>query len=62
MVESDCTIGVIQLNTNFPRPIGDIGNPKTFPFQSIIKKLDLASVADVVSTEVISGNRLAGDD
>jgi hypothetical protein len=59
MVESDCTIGVIQLNTNFPRPIGDIGNPKTFPFQSIIKKLDLASVADVVSTEVISGNRLA---
>jgi hypothetical protein len=56
MVVSDFTIGVIQLNTNFPRPIGDIGNPKTFHSRSIIKKLDLVSVADVVSVDVIAGD------
>ena len=58
MVVSDFTVGVIQLNTNFPRPIGDIGNPKTFHSRSIIKKLDLATVADVVSIDVISGDML----
>ena len=58
MVVSDFTVGVIQLNTKFPRPIGDIGNPKTFQFRSIIKKLDLATVADVVSVDVISGDML----
>jgi len=55
---SDCTVGVIQLNTNFPRPIGDIGNPKTLFSKTIIRRLDLASVADVVSVDVISGDRL----
>ena len=58
MAVSDFSVGVIQLNTKFPRPIGDIGNPKTFHFPSIIKKLDLATVADVVSVDVISGDML----
>lgn len=58
MVVSDFTVGVIQLNTKFPRPIGDIGNPKTVHFRSIIQKLDLATVADVVSVDVISGDML----
>ena len=58
MKGSDCTVGVIQLNTSFPRPIGDIGNPKTFFSKAIIRRLDLASVADVISVDVISGDRL----
>ena len=55
MAMSEFTVGVIQLNTNFPRPLGDIGNPETFGFQSIVVKLDLATVADAISTEVIDG-------
>jgi Asp/Glu/hydantoin racemase len=27
------TLGVIMLDTRFPRPVGDIGNPRTFAFQ-----------------------------
>lgn len=55
MAMSEFTVGVIQLNTNFPRPLGDIGNPETFGSQSIVVKLDLATVADAISTEVIDG-------
>ena len=55
MPMSDFKVGVIQLNTNFPRPLGDIGNSETFGSQSIVVKLDLATVADAISTEVIHG-------
>ena len=55
MAMSDFKVGVIQLNTNFPRPLGDIGNSETFGSQSIVVKLDLATVADAISTEVIHG-------
>lgn len=58
MATTDFMVGVIQLNTNFPRPLGDIGNPQTFTCCSIITKLDLATVADVVSSEIIDGERL----
>ena len=41
-------IGVIMLNTQFPRPIGDIGNPQSLPYEVLIEKVASADVAGVV--------------
>lgn len=47
-------LGVILLNTNFPRVIGDIGNPETFDFPVIYKRVSSAKVSAVVSSDGIS--------
>ncbi len=33
-------IGILLLDTSFPRLIGDVGNPKTFPFPVIYEKVE----------------------
>lgn len=44
------TIGVIMLDTHFPRFYGDIGNPDTWPFNVIFKVASGASALSVVGS------------
>ena len=41
-------LGVVQLNTRFPRLPGDIGNPESFPFPVVYRRVEAATVAAVV--------------
>lgn len=41
-------LGVLMLATTFRRPVGDIGNPKTFPFPVLYETVPNASVKRVV--------------
>ncbi len=45
---SDVSIGVIMLDTAFPRPVGDIGNPASFDFPVIFERVPGASVERAV--------------
>lgn len=42
-------IGVVMLETRFPRPLGDIGNPATFPFPVLYATVPAARAARVVT-------------
>ena len=42
-------IGIIMLNTSFPRPVGDVGNLASYDYLATILKLNKANVANVVS-------------
>ncbi len=44
-------IGILQLDTGFPRFVGDIGNPATFCFETIYRTVPGASVAAAVTDE-----------
>ncbi len=44
-------LGVLMLDTRFPRPVGDIGNPATFPFDVVYHTVPSALVATVVTNE-----------
>jgi Asp/Glu/hydantoin racemase len=46
--ENRSLIGILMLETNFPRVLGDIGNPDTFSFPVIYKKVHGASPRKVV--------------
>ena len=48
-------IGIIMLNTRFPRIEGDIGNPSTFPRPVMYERVDQALVDSVVSSEPLDG-------
>ncbi len=41
-------VGVLMLDTSFPRPVGDIGNPASFDCPVIYRRLPGAMVSDVV--------------
>ena len=41
-------IGIILLDTRFPRLLGDVGNPKTFPFPVLYEKVHGALPSRVV--------------
>ena len=41
-------LGVVLLNTRFPRLAGDIGNPESFPFPVVYRRVEAATVASVV--------------
>lgn len=41
-------LGVVLLNTRFPRLLGDIGNPESFPFPVVYRRVEAATVAAVV--------------
>ncbi|MEQ9812242.1 MAG: aspartate/glutamate racemase family protein [Azospirillaceae bacterium] len=41
-------VGIIMLDTHFPRPHGDIGNPATFGGHALIRRVPAATVASVV--------------
>ena len=47
-------IGIIMLNTRFPRIEGDIGNPSSFPGPVLYERVDQALVSDVISSEPLS--------
>jgi aspartate/glutamate racemase len=44
----DFLIGILLLDTSFPRLLGDVGNPKTFPFPVIYEKVEGAIPLRVV--------------
>jgi aspartate/glutamate racemase len=48
------TLGVIMLNTHFPRILGDIGNPDSFDFPVIYERVTSAEVSKIVTSEGIS--------
>jgi len=48
---ADFTLGVVMLETRFPRPPGDIGNPASFPFCTLYRKAPEARVATVVTAD-----------
>lgn len=41
-------LGIVMLDTVFPRPVGDIGNPATFPFKTRPLKVPKASPEKVI--------------
>ncbi len=44
-------LGVLMLDTNFPRPVGDIGNPASFDHPVIYRRLPGAVVSRVVTDQ-----------
>ena len=42
------SLGVVMLNTRFPRLPGDIGNPDSFPFPVVYRRVEAATVEAVV--------------
>ncbi|MBX2836037.1 MAG: hypothetical protein KTR35_04210 [Gammaproteobacteria bacterium] len=51
-------IGVLMLNTRFPRYLGDIGNPHSFEGPVIHRVVETANVANVVKSSVVSDELL----
>lgn len=51
LTSSPRKVGVIMLNTRFPRLPGDIGNPDTLPWEVLIRRVEAATVAAIVSSE-----------
>lgn len=49
MTDTSPCIGIIMLNTDFPRPVGDIGNPLSFDYPCKILKLTHSNVANAVT-------------
>jgi hypothetical protein len=63
------TLGVVMLDTAFPRPLGDIGNPSSFPFPVAYETVPSATVNRIVASRpdpallapfVAAGLRLVG--
>lgn len=50
------TLGVIMLNTHFPRLLGDIGNPDSFDFPVIYERVMSAEVSKIVTSEGVSAS------
>ncbi len=44
-------LGILMLNTRFPRILGDIGNPETFPFPVRYEVIELATVDCIVNAQ-----------
>lgn len=47
------TIGVLKLNTNFPRPLGDIGNPDSFRYPTRYRTIQAAVPANITVAETL---------
>jgi len=50
---SRTVLGVLMLDTSFPRPVGDIGNPASFDHPVIYRKLPDAIVSRVVTNSAL---------
>lgn len=48
-------LGILMLNTRFPRVPGDIGNPDTFPHPVRYRVIDMATVDRIVTADGPSG-------
>jgi Asp/Glu/Hydantoin racemase len=53
-------LGIIMLNTRFPRVVGDIGNPETFPFPVRYRIVEQATVDQVVRADGLSAALVDG--
>ena len=53
-------LGIIMLNTRFPRVVGDIGNPKTFAFPVRYRIVEQATVGQVVRADGLSAALVDG--
>jgi hypothetical protein len=53
-------LGIIMLNTRFPRVVGDIGNPKTFAFPVCYQIVEQATVDQVVRADGLSAGLVDG--
>jgi len=51
-MSSGATLGVIMLDTQFPRPPGDAGNPLSWPFPSIYETLPAATPRRVIRRDL----------
>ncbi|MEH6578539.1 MAG: hypothetical protein V7731_15870 [Amphritea sp.] len=49
-------IGVIMLNTHFPRLPGDVGNPETFACDTLYRRVEVATVDSVISDTGVSSD------
>ena len=49
-------IGIIMLNTRFPRILGDIGNPSSFEYGVLYEFIDQATVARIASSQPIGAD------
>lgn len=47
-------IGILLLDTRFPRFVGDIGNPDTFSFETVYRTVPGASVGSVVTDDILA--------
>jgi hypothetical protein len=52
-------LGIIMLDTQFYRPLGDVGNPASWPFPVVIERVQRAYAKDVVSGEFNSASVFA---
>jgi Asp/Glu/hydantoin racemase len=57
---ADFILGVVMLETRFPRPPGDIGNPASFPFPTLYRTAIEARVATVVTADPPSDQVIRG--
>ena len=48
MPDPDAPLGILMLDTRFPRPVGDGGNPLSYPFPAVVRRVEGASVARAV--------------
>lgn len=53
-------LGVIMLNTHFPRPVGDVGNPQSYPYPVQFMTAPLATPASVVSAAPVQAAVIDG--
>lgn len=53
-------VGVIMLNTRFPRPVGDIGNPASFAHPVEFEMVSSATINSVVTNSPISPDVVQG--
>ncbi len=54
-IPSHTVLGVLMLDTNFPRPEGDIGNPGSFDHPVIYRRLPGAIVSRIVTDKPLPG-------
>ena len=55
---ADFRLGVLMLDTRFPRPVGDIGNPRTFPFEVIYRTVPRAMVSTIMTDDGLAPDLL----
>jgi Asp/Glu/Hydantoin racemase len=58
--ESVPALGIIMLNTRFPRVVGDVGNPDTFAFPVRYQIVEQATVGQVVRADGLSASLVDG--
>lgn len=54
-VDTGSPLGILMLNTRFPRPPGDIGNPETFAYPVRYRVVELATVDRIVNADGPTG-------